>query len=111
MHAITVPRARFTNRPHVPVVLLAAGMAVITVVMAMALELPLRDPDGLAGPAYVRLPLIIAVMFALDVLPRAVVRSRRGARFGAAVRQVVADRWSRPRFWLVLTGLVSFYVI
>jgi len=111
MHAITVPRARFTNRPHVPVVLLAAAMAVITVVMAMALDLPLRDPDGLAGPAYVRLPAIIALMFALDVLPRALVRSRHGARFGAAAREVVAERWSRPRFVLVLTGLVSFYVI
>jgi hypothetical protein len=111
MHAITVPRARFVNRPHVPVVLLAAAMAVATVVMAMALDLPLRDPDGLAGPAYVRLPLIIAIMFALDVIPRTFVRWRGGSRLRAAARAVIADRWSGQRFALVLTGLVSFYVI
>ena len=110
MHAITVPRARFVNRPHVPVVLLAAGSAVLTVAMAMALDLPLRDPDGIAGPAYIRLPLIIAIMFGLDVIPRSIARSRRGLSLRAAGRSVIAERWTGQRVGLVIAGLLSFYV-
>lgn len=78
--------------------------------MAVAMDLPLRDPDGIAGPAYVRLPLILALMFALDVVPRALRRARRPRGFVAATRSVVAERWSWRRAGLVFVGLMSFYL-
>jgi membrane-associated phospholipid phosphatase len=78
--------------------------------MAESFGLPLRDPDGVAGPAYVRLPAILALFFALDVVPRGVWRARGGRRSLALVRDVVAERWPRRRLVLAVVGLVSFYL-
>jgi len=103
VQAVPVPRSRLSASPHAVTVAIAFGTAAVTVSMAAALGLPLRDPDGLAGPAYVRLPAILALFFALDVLPRAARRR--------SLRAVVAERWSRRRLGLVLVGLVCFYVV
>ncbi len=85
-------------------------VSLATVVVAVILDLPLRDPDGIAGPVWVRLPLILTAMFALDVIPRGIYRARglRGA--GASIAAVTAERWSRRSLALVLVGLVSFYL-
>jgi membrane-associated phospholipid phosphatase len=108
--ATEVLAARSTARPHVAVAALAVATAIFTVALAGVMDLPLRDPDGIAGPAYIRLPLILAVMFAIDVLPRALRRSRGLSGVVAATRRVVDERWSRERFGLVLVGLFSFYL-
>jgi len=110
MTATGVISARRTGRPYVAVALLAVATAAFTVGLAGVMDLPLRDPDGIAGPAYVRLPLILLVMFALDVLPRALRRARGPRGLVAAVRGVVDERWSRRRLGLVLVGLLSFYL-
>jgi hypothetical protein len=103
VQAVPVPRSRLAASPHLVTVAIAVATAALTVAMAAALGLPLRDPDGVAGPAWIRLPAIVALFFALDVLPRAVRRR--------SVRAVVAERWPRRRVALVLVGLVSFYVV
>ncbi len=110
MSATRVLHARMAERPHVPVAVLAVLAAAVTVTMAYALDLPLRDPDGVAGPSYIRLPGILLIMFALDVLPRAAIRARGPRAFGRAAAEVVAERWSRSRAWKVLVGLLSFYL-
>lgn len=114
MTATPVPRAltvaRLGDRPYVVVVTLAALTAAATLTLAAGLDLPLRDPDGVAGPAYVRLPLIMALMFALDVLPRGVLRARAVRGLRSAVTAVVAERWSWQRAGLAAVGLLSFYV-
>ena len=56
---------------------LALALAGAAVVVALAYDLPLRDPDGVAGPTYVRLPIILLLAFLTDVVPRAVHRSYR----------------------------------
>ena len=56
-------------RPYAFAVSLAAASAVVAVVVAAYFDLPLRDPDGIAGPAYVRLPLIVALFLAADIAP------------------------------------------
>ena len=103
-------RSRLARRPHLAAATLAVLCTLVTIAIAEAQNLPLRDPDGIAGPAIVRLPLILALMFALDVIPRGIRRARglRGA--GAAIRAVVRERWSRRSFVLALVGLVSFYL-
>ena len=90
--------------------MLAVSVSLITVAVAVVLGLPLRDPDGIAGPAFVRLPLILTLMFALDVIPRGIRRARglRGAR--ASIAAVIRERWSRRSLLLVLVGLISFYL-
>ena len=110
MTATGVLTARSTARPHVAVATLAVVTAIFTVALAGVMDLPLRDPDGIAGPAYIRLPLILALMFAIDVLPRALRRSGGPRGVVAATRRVVDERWSRERFGLVLVGLFSFYL-
>jgi hypothetical protein len=92
------------------VAVFAVLTAGFTAALGLALDLPLRDPDGIAGPAYVRLPAIIALLFALDVIPRALWRARGVRRFAPELRDVVRANWSLHRVGLVLVGLVSFYL-
>ncbi len=109
MYASPARRVRCTAL-HLPIALLAVASAGTALITAAALDLPLRDPDNAAGPMYVRLPAIVALLVALDVLPRALARRRAGLRLTAATRDVVLERWSRARVKLVVVGLVSFYL-
>ena len=90
-------------RPYALACALAVGATVLAVPVAVALDLPLRDPDGVAGPAWVRLPLIVALFVIADLLPR-MVRRRT-----TAVRAVLRERWSVERVARVAVGLASFY--
>jgi PAP2 superfamily len=93
----------------------AVGLAVIVALLAWLAshryDLPLRDPDGLAGPSYIRLPLILLGFYLADVVPRAVIENRGFAHFGASVRRYTRARWTRSRVALVMVGLASFYVV
>jgi len=102
-YACSVSPVLSALRPYLFAVLLAASGAATAVVVAHFYELPLRDPDGIAGPAYVRLPLIAGLFLLADVAPRAL---RRGARLG----EVLRERWSLLRLSVVAVGLISFYV-
>ncbi|MEX2291363.1 MAG: phosphatase PAP2 family protein [Mycobacteriales bacterium] len=90
-------------------VALAVGSSLLAITVASVLDLPIRDPDGIAGPAWVRLPLIVFAFFVADVLPRALLRA--GGLFGVrrALNDVVRERWDRRRSLLVAIGLGSFY--
>lgn len=99
------------RRPYLWAIGLAAAFATLTVAVALIADLPLRDPDGIAGPAGVRLPVIVALLFCLDVVPRTVARLWRGGGSAlGALREVVDERWTVRRAAVVLVGLVSFYV-
>jgi membrane-associated phospholipid phosphatase len=93
----------------------AVGLAVVVGLLAWVAsyryDLPLRDPDSLAGPLYVRLPLIVLGFYAADVVPRALIENRGFANFGASVKSYTRTRWTRSRIALVSVGLGSFYVI
>ena len=91
-----------TLRPYAFAVFLAVSSALVAVSTAAYFDLPLRDPDGIAGPAYVRLPLIVVLFVLADVVPR-VVFGHRGAR------EVLRERYSMERMALVAVGLASFY--
>ena len=93
----------------------AAGLAAgVTVLMAWVYDLPVRDPDNTEHylvPTYVRLPLILLLAVALDIVPRAVWRARRApGSVVAEVRRVVRERWSRAEVRFVVVGLVTWYV-
>lgn len=89
----------------------AFALAAATVVVAAAEDLPIRDPDGVVVPTYVRLPIILLLAWLIDVVPRAVLQSRGGeARFLGAVREVVRERWNRRHVVFAVSGLGTWYV-
>ena len=95
---------------YVMAAVVALGTGAVAVVCAVALGIPLRDPDGFLGPTYVRLPLIAGLLIAADVVPRAVmsVRSVRGA--WPEVVRIARERWPWRRLRPVLIGLGAFYL-
>ena len=43
-------------------------LALVAVAVAVTFQLPLRDPDGVSLPTYVRLPAILLLTFLTDVV-------------------------------------------
>ena len=89
----------------------ALALAVAAALVARAQDLPIRDPDGVVVPTYVRLPIILLIAWLLDVVPRALLKSRTDLRaLPGAVRDVVAQRWHRTHVVFAVTGLGTWYV-
>ena len=78
---------------------------------SLALDMPIRDPEGFLGPSWLRLPLLCLGAFLGDVVPRSLWRSRGAPhRFVGESRKIIKEHWTRDRIKLVVIGLVSFYV-
>jgi len=89
----------------------AVVMGSLAIVSSVSLGYPLRDPDGFLGPAWVRLPLLVLLAFAVDIVPRTLWRSRfQPSKFKAQAGVLVREHWTRDRIVLVVLGLVCFYV-
>src|SRR4051812_14055624 len=90
--------APLMRRPWLGAAWLGVASVVVTLLMAEIKGLPVRDADGIFGKRMLILLSTIAGFFALETLPRAfrVWRAERGG-VPAAVRVVLADRWSRRR--------------
>jgi hypothetical protein len=89
----------------------AALMTVATFLVAALQDLPIRDPQDLAGPSFVRLPAILLLAFLVDVLPRSLRstwRSPHAAR--EAIVRVTRERWGRAHVVFALSGLGVWYV-
>lgn len=83
----------------------------LAVIASVSLGLPLRDPEGFLGPAWIRLPLLLLGAFLADVVPRSLWRSRRRLRqFGTEARAIIDEHWTRERITLVVIGLTCFYI-
>lgn len=95
--------------PYTFAVSLSIAVGLTAIIASQQLNVPLRDPDGFLGPAYIRLPLIGFLFFAAGILPSAI---KRGGLRGVprAVRQILRDEWTWARVGYITTGLVSFYV-
>jgi len=88
----------------------ALGMAALTLVMAWIYDLPVRDPDSVAGPTWLRLPAILLAAFLADVLPRALWRARNPLRVAPQFAAVVRERWPMKHVTFALVGLLTWYV-
>lgn len=89
----------------------ALALALATWFVSAVEDLPIRDPDGVVVPAYLQIPAIVGFAWLLDVLPRALLRSRHDwpslrAHFG----EVVRERWNRRHTIFALSGLATWYV-
>jgi membrane-associated phospholipid phosphatase len=100
-----------TRRAYGFAVGLALAVAIVAWVASYSYNLPLRDPDGLAGPSYIRLPAIVLLFYLADVVPRALIDNRGFHNFRRSVAAYTRQRWTRSRITLVSIGLVSFYVV
>ncbi|MBA2697884.1 MAG: inositol phosphorylceramide synthase [Nocardioidaceae bacterium] len=96
----------------------AVLLAIAAALVATIYGLPLRDPDGILGPTYVRLPAILAMVVVVDVVPRIVHRMFRAGlglqsgirRLSATTEAVFRERWSLDRSRFVFLGLGSWYL-
>ena len=100
-----------TRRAYGFAVGLAVSIGVLAWIASYRLDLPLRDPDGFIGPAYVRLPAIVLMFFLADVVPRVLIANRGFRNFWPSFKLYSVQRWTRSRIALVLVGLSSFYVV
>lgn len=89
----------------------AVAIAATTLVMAWVYDLPVRDPDSVAGPTYFRLPVILLAAFLADVLPRALWRARNPLGLFPHFRDVVRERWGAEHLRFALIGLAAWYVV
>lgn len=95
--------------PYTFLVILSALVGLTAVVLSQRLGVPLRDPEGFLGPAYVRLPALAFLFFALGIIPQAV--RREGWRsVPQAIRQILREEWTWYRVLNIMTGLVGFYI-
>ncbi|MET3961476.1 membrane-associated phospholipid phosphatase [Marmoricola sp. OAE513] len=90
---------------------IAVIMGGLCIICSQSLDIPLRDPDGFLGPAWIRLPLLVLGAFVADVLPRTLFRARGNpGRFKAEASLLIREHWTKERIKLVTIGLISFYV-
>jgi len=89
---------------------MSIALAAVAVLVALAYHLPLRDPDGVAVPTYVRLPVILLAAFLTDVVPRALWRGRSLTRLPRTLLTVVRERWPWEQTRFALVGLGAWYL-
>jgi hypothetical protein len=94
-------------------VCLAVGMAAWAIILAIALDRRLVDPEGaFLGPSYIRLPLLLLGALLLDLLPLTIWKSWRAPRtIPATVRNRLRTHWTKERWTLVSMGIICFYVV
>ena len=96
--------------PFTFAIALSVATACVTVAFALWLNLPLVDPDGFIGPAYIRLPVLLLLFLAIDIVPRGIRRAQGLRDVRPACRRVIRDEWSWARLGNVVAGLSAFYV-
>lgn len=95
--------------PYTFLVIASAGIGILCIVMARELAVPMRDPEGFLGPAYVRLPVLAIFFVTLGIIPQAF---RNGGLRGMpkAFMTILRNDWTWGRAGNVLTGLLGFYI-
>ena len=100
------------RRAYALLVANALLMGLLAFVVSRILGYPLRDPDGFLGPAWMRLPIMVALGFAIDIVPRTVLRARGNpGRFREEAQRLISEHWTKERVTLVVVGVTSFYVV
>jgi len=88
-------------------------VAFLTIIGAIAASVhtgvPMRDPEGFLGPAYIRLPLIALLLFAVGLVPAAI--RRCGWRsIPRGMLEIIKYEWTWKRVFYIGTGFFAFYL-
>ena len=95
--------------PYTFAVCLSLAVGATAIYYSQTLDISLKDPEGFLGPAYIRLPLIGLLIFAVGIVPQSI--HRYGfKRFIPGVRTIIRDEWTLKRVGYVATGMLSFYI-
>lgn len=91
---------------------IAATTGVLALVIGRRYDQPLLDPEGsFLGPSWIRLPVLLSLCLALDLVPRMLWHSRlRRSAMLPVVRERLATHWTGARITLVVLGVTCFYV-
>jgi hypothetical protein len=105
------------QRPYHFAVLLSVAVGLAAIVASKRYDVPLRDPDGFLGPAYIRLPVIGLLFFGVGIAPPAFRRARRtftgtpewrsSLDYGSPVVSRLLDGFVTTFFWGLVAGVVS----
>lgn len=99
---------RIRRWPYTFAVCLSLVVGVTAMAASAHVGVPLKDPDGFLGPAYVRLPLLALLIFAAGIIPAAL-RRRSWRQLPQGVIDVVRYEWSLYRVFAIGVGLLAFY--
>jgi len=102
------PRA-FLRWPYAFAFCLSLGVGAATIYYSQDLGVGLKDPEGFLGPAYIRLPMIAVLIFAVAIVPQAIYRYGF-RRIVPGVKTIVRDEWTLHRVVHIATGMISFYI-
>ncbi|NYI99453.1 hypothetical protein HNR19_000152 [Nocardioides thalensis] len=100
------------RRAYTLLIATALIMGGLAVFVSVKYDRPLLDPEGsFLGPSWVRLPLLLLLALALDIVPRTLWLSRGlPGRFWPLAQERLRKHWDKERIILVALGIVSFYV-
>lgn len=100
--------------PYTFAVALSLVVGILALWSSATHDVPMRDPEGFLGPAYVRLPLIGLLFFSAGVIPQAMFRLglplSNLKKVPAEVRTIVRTEWTWKRLAYITVGLSTFYV-
>lgn len=101
--------AAFLRWPYAFAFCLSVVVGLVTIYYSHDLNVGLKDPEGFLGPAYIRLPMIGLLIFAVAIVPQSIYRYGFKNAF-SGVRTIVRDEWNWKRVGHVATGMLSFYI-
>jgi hypothetical protein len=109
--------ATMRQRPYHFAVCLSIVVGLAAIIASKKYDVPLRDPDGFLGPAYIRLPVIGLLFFAAGIAPPAFRRSRRtftgtpqwrrSLDHSSPISSRLLDAFVTTFFWGLVAGIAS----
>lgn len=99
----------FLRWPYAFAFCLSVAVGATAIYFSQDLDVGLKDPEGFLGPAYIRLPMLGLLLFAVGIAPQAIHRYGLRNTF-SGMRRIVRDEWTLRRVGYAATGMVSFYI-
>ncbi len=95
--------------PYGVILVISLVVGVAAVVGSLASGIPLQDPEGFLGPAYVRFPLLGIGLLTAAIVPTAIYRYG-WRRIPSGVVHILRTEWTLSRVLYIAAGFFSFYV-
>ncbi|MFC6149296.1 MULTISPECIES: phosphatase PAP2 family protein [Mumia] len=101
---------RVLRWPYTFLVTFSVAVGGFTIWASYYLDLPLRDPEGFLGPAYVRLPALGLLFIAGGLAAQSFLQTKSVRGLWSRGVTIVRTEWSWGRLAHAAIGLICFYV-